>query len=158
MDQVYKHVPVIPFDSGTKLVVMSDCHRGQGNAGDNFLANQAVCFGALEYYFQKGFTYVELGDGDELWENRKLKTIVEVHDDIFWMMSRFYEEKRLYMVYGNHDIVKRNKSYAKALRMLLLRCCPSGAVSLSGYLCPGGADFPKQKRWKRNFYGTRTSG
>ena len=71
LDQVYKHVPVIPFDSGTKLVVMSDCHRGQGNAGDNFLANQAVCFGALEYYFQKGFTYVELGDGDELWENRK---------------------------------------------------------------------------------------
>lgn len=111
LDQVYKHAPVIPFDSGTKLVVMSDCHRGQGNAGDNFLANQAVCFGALEYYFQKGFTYVELGDGDELWENRKLKTIVEVHDDIFWMMSRFYEEKRLYMVYGNHDIVKRNKSY-----------------------------------------------
>ena len=53
----------------------------------------------------------ELRDGDELWENRKLKTIVEVHDDIFWMMSRFYEEKRLYMVYGNHDIVKRNKSY-----------------------------------------------
>ena len=159
LDQVYKHVPVIPFDSGTKLVVMSDCHRGQGNAGDNFLANQAVCFGALEYYFQKGFTYVELGDGDELWENRKLKTIVEVHDDIFWMMSRFYEEKRLYMVYGNHDIVKRNKSYMQRHCGCYYCDAAHQVQSLSsGYLCPGGADFPKQKRWKRNFYGTRTSG
>lgn len=111
LDQVYKHAPVITFGSDSKLVIMSDCHRGQGNAGDNFLANQAVCFGALEYYFNEGFTYIELGDGDELWENRRLKTITEVHDDIFWMLSRFYEQKRLYMVYGNHDIVKRNKGY-----------------------------------------------
>ena len=111
LDQVYEHVPVVPLEYDSKLVIMSDCHRGQGNAGDNFLANQAVCFGALEYYYQTGFTYIELGDGDELWENRKLKTIVEVHDDIFWMLSRFYEEKRLYMVYGNHDIVKRDKGY-----------------------------------------------
>ncbi|MBS7007097.1 metallophosphoesterase family protein [Anaerostipes sp.] len=111
LDRVYAHAPVLSFDSGSKLVIMSDCHRGQGNAGDNFLANQAVCFGALEYYFNGGFTYIELGDGDELWENRKLKTIVEVHDDIFWMLSRFYKKKRLYMVYGNHDIVKRDKNY-----------------------------------------------
>lgn len=111
LDQVYEHVPVVPLEYDSKLVIMSDCHRGQGNAGDNFLANQAVCFGALEYYYQTGFTYIELGDGDELWENRKLKTIVEVHDDIFWMLSRFYEEKRFYMVYGNHDIVKRDKGY-----------------------------------------------
>ena len=111
LDQVYKHAPVVTFDSDSKLVIMSDCHRGQGNAGDNFLANQDVCLGALEYYFHEGFTYIELGDGDELWENRRLKTIAEVHDDIFWILSRFYEQKRLYMVYGNHDIVKRNKGY-----------------------------------------------
>ena len=53
LDQVYKHAPVVTFDSDSKLVIMSDCHRGQGNAGDNFLANQDVCLGALEYYFHE---------------------------------------------------------------------------------------------------------
>lgn len=111
LDAVYQNAKVVPFDSHSKIIIMSDCHRGQGNAGDNFLANQTVCFGALEYYFQNGFTYIELGDGDELWENRKLKPIVEVHSDIFWMMSQFYKQERLYLLYGNHDIVKRNKNY-----------------------------------------------
>lgn len=99
LDQVYKHAPVITFGSDAKLVIMSDCHRGQGNAGDNFLANQAVCFGALEYYFHGGFTYIELGDGDELWENRRLKTIAEVHDDIFWILSILRTKTALYGVW-----------------------------------------------------------
>lgn len=111
LDEVYQNAKVVPFDSHSKIIIMSDCHRGQGNAGDNFLANQTVCFGALEYYYQNGFTYIELGDGDELWENRKLKPIVEVHSDIFWMMSKFYKQERLYLLYGNHDIVKRNQDY-----------------------------------------------
>lgn len=111
LEEVYKNAKVVPFNAESKILIMSDCHRGQGNAGDNFLANQAVCFGALEYYLQSGFTYIELGDGDELWENRQLKEIAEVHSDIFWMMSKFYEQDRLYLLYGNHDIVKRRKGY-----------------------------------------------
>lgn len=111
LNNVYKNSQVVPFDFSSKLVLMSDCHRGQGNAGDNFLANQTVCFGALDYYFQNGFTYLELGDGDELWENRQLKTIIDVHSDIFWLLSKFYKEGRLYLLYGNHDIVKRRPGY-----------------------------------------------
>lgn len=111
LDEVYRRARVIPFDSDSKLILMSDCHRGQGNAADNFLANQTVCFGALEYYYQNGFTYIELGDGDELWENRQLKTIVEVHSDIFWLLSEFDKAGRLHLLYGNHDIVKRRKGY-----------------------------------------------
>ena len=111
LDEIYQHAQVLPFDSDSKLILMSDCHRGQGNAGDNFLANQTVCFGALQYYYQKGFTYIELGDGDELWENRQLKTIVEVHSDIFWILSEFNKSGRLHLLYGNHDIVKRRKGY-----------------------------------------------
>ena len=60
LDKVYEHAKAVPFDSQSRLVIMSDCHRGQGNAADNFLANQVVCFGALEYYYQNGFTYIEL--------------------------------------------------------------------------------------------------
>lgn len=107
LQSVYQNAPIIPYHSKTKFILMSDCHRGQGNAADNFLQNQNVFYGALEYYYQNGFIYIELGDGDELWENRKIKPIIDIHSDAFWMLSNFYRENRLYMLYGNHDIVKK---------------------------------------------------
>lgn len=111
--RVYKKAPVIPFDSRSKLIIMSDCHRGQGNTADSFLQNQDVYFGALEYYFQNGFTYLELGDGDELWENRNMEAIVKTHSNVFWMLSQFYKEKRFHMLFGNHDIVKSKRAFSK---------------------------------------------
>lgn len=112
LENVYKTAEVIPFDESSKFIIMSDCHRGQGNTGDNFLPNQTLHLAALEYYYKNGFTYIELGDGDELWENRKIQPIIAAHSDIFWIMSKFYDKNRLYMLYGNHDIVKRRKQIA----------------------------------------------
>lgn len=109
---IYNTAEVIPFDENSKFIIMSDCHRGQGNTGDNFLPNQILHFAALEYYYKNGFTYIELGDGDELWENRKIQPIIETHSDIFWLMSKFYDEDRLRMLYGNHDIVKKRRQLA----------------------------------------------
>lgn len=47
-----------------------------------------------------------MGDGDELWENRSLEPIIEVHADIFCLLSRFFRENRLFLLYGNHDMTK----------------------------------------------------
>ncbi len=121
--QAYEEALVLPYHDSSKFVIMSDCHRGQGNAADNFLPNQNLFFGALEYYNDKGFTYIELGDGDELWENRSMKPIIEVHSDAFWMMKQFYEEGRFHMIYGNHDIVKsRQKYWAKHCTSYYCEC------------------------------------
>lgn len=90
---------------------MSDCHRGDGGWGDNFSSNQNLFFAALTYYFHKNFTYIELGDGEELWENRKIEQIITVHSDAYWLMSKYHRKNRLYMLYGNHDMVKKYNSY-----------------------------------------------
>lgn len=45
----------------------------------------------LSHYYQSGFSYIELGDGDELWENRNMTQIIDVHSDVFWLLSRFYQ-------------------------------------------------------------------
>lgn len=111
LNQASETAKVLPYNDSSKIVLMSDCHRGQGNAADNFLPNQNLFFGALEYYNQNGFTYIELGDGDELWENRRMKPIIEVHSDAFWMMKQFYEDGRFHMIYGNHDIIKSKQKY-----------------------------------------------
>lgn len=60
----------LPLYPDSKYVIISDCHRGTGNENDNFLKNEFIYLAALNYYFNRNFIYLELGDGDELWENR----------------------------------------------------------------------------------------
>lgn len=111
LTEVFNYADVIPYDNHSKFVLMSDCHRGDGSQKDSFLNNQNLFFAALSYYYEKNFTYIELGDGDELWENRKMDGIITVHSNAFWLMSKFYEQNRLYMIYGNHDKIKANKQF-----------------------------------------------
>ena len=79
LDKLYSVSPVLPFNNSSRIVIMSDCHRGQGNGADNFLPNSMIFQGALEYYWQNGYTYIELGDGDELWENRCIGVILRTY-------------------------------------------------------------------------------
>lgn len=109
--KIFNKAEQIPFDNNSNIVLMSDCHRGDGSWADNFLKNRNLFFSALTHYYNSNYTYIELGDGDELWENRKLSDIMHTHKDAFWIMSRFYEKGRLYMLYGNHDMEKKYYKY-----------------------------------------------
>ncbi len=109
LDDAFENAPILPVTQNTKYVFFSDCHRGIGNNNDNFLKNVNCYFAALQYYYQHDFYYIEVGDGDELWENCKLNQIIEIHNDIFLQLSMFHKLGRLYMLYGNHDIVKKDQ-------------------------------------------------
>lgn len=104
--KLYNESLKIPFDSSSKFIIMSDLHRGQGGNNDNFVKNRNIFLGAMEYYLNSGFTYIELGDGDELWENRKMENIIRENCDIFSLLSCFYRKNRFFMLSGNHDFVK----------------------------------------------------
>ena len=111
ISKAFDHALRLPLQPGSRYILFSDCHRGVGNANDNFLKNEYLCLAALQYYYRRGFTYLELGDGDELWENRCFRKIREIHADTFAMLSRFYAAGRMYVVYGNHDIVKSKNRF-----------------------------------------------
>lgn len=111
LTKVFHSSEEIQFNNSSKIVIMSDCHRGDGSWGDNFSNNQNIYFAALNFYYNKKFTYIELGDGDELWENRNLEQIIATHSNVFWLLSKFYRKNRLYMLYGNHDMVKKKSDY-----------------------------------------------
>lgn len=113
LDSAFKHVPILPLGGDNKYVLFSDCHRGNGTHNDNFLKNEHLYLAALRQYNRLNYTYIELGDGDELWENRKMEQITEVHSEVFEQLSHFYRKHRLYMIYGNHDIVKKNTSFSQ---------------------------------------------
>ena len=126
MDLVWKEAVCVPLYPEKSYAFMSDCHRGDGNWHDNFADNKTIYLAALQEYYEKGFVYMELGDGDELWENKSMDEILEKHKDVFALLKKFYCSGRLYMLYGNHD---REKS-----RGLLLPCFPDIPVYESIFL------------------------
>ncbi|WP_419026414.1 metallophosphoesterase family protein [Emergencia sp.] len=101
----------ISIEDHPKIVIMSDCHRGSGTWADNFLNNRPIYTAALKHYYSRNFTYIELGDGDELWENRRFSDVYNTHREIYNILEEFHNENRLYMVFGNHDRVKENSAY-----------------------------------------------
>ena len=111
LNKAFEDALRLPLNQHTKYVLFSDCHRGVGTTNDNFLKNQNLYFAALQHYFRLGYTYIELGDGDELWENRSMRQIIEAHGDIFSLLSRFHCQGRLYMLYGTHDMPKKDRRY-----------------------------------------------
>lgn len=113
INRVFNSSQEIVIDDFSKIIIMSDCHRGDGGWGDNFSRNQNLYLAALNYYYDKGYTYIEIGDGDELWENRKFLDIVEAYRDIFLILAEFYRDKRLYIIYGNHDMVKKDEKFVR---------------------------------------------
>lgn len=113
ISKVFEEAYEISFNNESKIVLMSDCHRGTGDWSDTFLKNQNIYFSALMNYYEKGYTYIELGDGDELWENKRMKDISEIHNNVFWILNKLYCSGRFHMIYGNHDMIKKNQKFIK---------------------------------------------
>ena len=80
IDRALEHALHLPLGTGSRYVVISDCHRGEGTTNDNFLKNAYLYEAAMEHYIKRGFFYLELGDGEELWENRCMDRIVHYHE------------------------------------------------------------------------------
>lgn len=79
VSKAFAHALRLSLQADSRYVLFSDCHRGVGNANDNFLKNEYLYLAALQFYDRLSFTYLELGDGDELWENRSIQRIQEMH-------------------------------------------------------------------------------
>jgi hypothetical protein len=93
---------------GMKLVCMSDMHRGDGSGADDFAQNSLIYRCALEHYLENGFTYVELGDAEELWENDNFDQIYITHTMVYELLAKFHDPDprmtRYIKVWGNHDL------------------------------------------------------
>ena len=113
LTRAYTKAKVIDFNDRSKFILFSDCHRGDNSFADEFANNRNIYFHALRYYFNEGFQYCELGDGDELWEHLSFEPLFEAHKNVYLLMKRYHEENRLHLIYGNHDMVYKNPEYVK---------------------------------------------
>ena len=105
---------------GMKLVCMSDMHRGDGSGADDFAQNSLIYRCALEHYLESGFTYIELGDAEELWENDNFDQIYITHTSVYELLAKFHDpdpaKTRYLKVWGNHDLYwKDNEAVYRTL-------------------------------------------
>lgn len=113
LTKAYQNAKIEYFDENSKHIFFSDVHRGDDSVSDEFTRNQNVFLHALNYYYKQGFTYIELGDGDELWEYPIFKHIRLAHTDIFVVLKKFFDANRLIILYGNHNIYLKDKKFVE---------------------------------------------
>lgn len=109
----YKNAKIEYLNKNSKYIFFSDVHRGDDSVSDEFARNQTILLHALNYYYDHGYTYVEVGDGDELWEYSQFRHIRLAHGDIFSIIQKFYRANRFIMLYGNHNIYLKDPKYVK---------------------------------------------
>ena len=111
LTKAYKNAEIQSFDGESKYIFFSDIHRGDDSVSDEFSRNQNIYLHALNYYYNQGYQYVEVGDGDELWEYPAFKHIRQAHTDTFVLLKKFFDSGRLIMLYGNHNIYLKSKEF-----------------------------------------------
>ncbi len=99
-----KKGPLITFKPEEQpVIIFSDHHKGCRDGSDDFGTAEKNYLAALEYYNEKGFYYVNLGDSEELWENTLLG-VIKHNKDNFEKEKQFVTRKAYCKLYGNHDL------------------------------------------------------
>ncbi|MGI6730853.1 MAG: hypothetical protein ACOX5F_03020 [Anaerovoracaceae bacterium] len=113
LDEVFDKAFPVPFDDSSKFVFFGDVHRGDDSLSDEFGRNRHIYYHALNYYYNNDFTYVEVGDGDELWEHPNFEHIRSAHISVFEILKKFHKSNRMHILFGNHNMHLRYPSYVK---------------------------------------------
>ena len=85
------------------FIIFSDQHKGAKDGSDDFAFSEKNYLAALEYYNQKNFHFISLGDSEELWEN-SLSTVEKCNAKSFEIEKLFQQRNAFTKVFGNHDL------------------------------------------------------
>lgn len=98
---------IIVDPSKDKFIIFSDQHKGNRDWGDDFANNEFNYLAALKYYKEQGFSFINLGDSEELWKY-KPEQILPNNEKAFVAEASF-QPHNYYKTFGNHDLIWKNK-------------------------------------------------
>jgi len=116
LSKAFKNAKSVNINKYSKIIFFSDLHRGDNSYADDFKHNMLIHEHALTDYYKKEYTYIEIGDGIELWENKTFAPIYMAHKKSFELLKLFQEKKRLFLLWGNHDMEFRDPIFVEKLR------------------------------------------
>lgn len=105
-----------------KYLILSDIHQGafawSWDKEDFFWKNKELYAHVLNSYYQKGFTLIELGDIEEFWIKRFMKSYDEHwafqrenFTELYDIRRKFHSENRYVKLRGNHDNIWARQDY-----------------------------------------------
>lgn len=94
--------------AGDEFIIFSDQHKGNRDYGDDFTSNEANYLAALDYYHQKSYNYINLGDAEELWKYTPA-AVLPKNKAALQAEANFQPDKKYYRTFGNHDLLWKNK-------------------------------------------------
>lgn len=112
LEQPGKKGPIISFNEPEgKIIIFSDQHKGGRDGADDFVLAEPNYLAALEYYNDNGFSFVSLGDCEELWENT-LHKVRDSYPKTFEVEQKFVQRQSFVKILGNHDLYWGNDPFA----------------------------------------------
>lgn len=111
LDNPGKKGLIMPFNAANKFIIFSDQHKGAKDFSDDFALAENNYLAALQYYYDNGFCYINLGDSEELWENLLLQ-VKEHNQPSFAKEKLFLQANRFIKIFGNHDLYWDNDPLA----------------------------------------------
>jgi len=91
LNKTFNKAHLVGINKESKIIFFSDLHKGDNSYADDFKHNMKIYEYALHDYFKKEFTYIEIGDGIELWENKSFAPIYQAHKSSFNLLKLFNE-------------------------------------------------------------------
>lgn len=113
LTEAYENAKKVYFDDYSRIVFMSDAHRGDGSVSDEFLRSRNLFMHAINEYYANDYTFIEVGDGEELLEYSNPSHIKTAHADVYAGIKKLHDDGRYIRIYGNHDIYLDNMNYVK---------------------------------------------
>lgn len=86
-----------------QYIIFSDQHKGARNYADDFGYAANNYLAALAYYNNNQYTFVSLGDSEELWENT-LDAVRKHNKATFDLEREFLKRDAFVKIFGNHDL------------------------------------------------------
>ncbi|MEO6230781.1 MAG: metallophosphoesterase [Ferruginibacter sp.] len=86
------------------FIILSDQHKGTKNYDDDFLTNEINFNAALNYYHNQCYSFINLGDAEELWKNNPEK-VITAYPEALQAEVNFQTDNKYYRTFGNHDVL-----------------------------------------------------
>lgn len=120
LSQLYRTITTEPGKKGPLIafrpdehpvIIFTDLHKGTRDGADDFGICETNYLAALDFYQQRKFYYINLGDSEELWENI-LPNVIKYNKTNFEKETEFVTRNAFVKIYGNHDLYWGNDPLA----------------------------------------------
>jgi len=93
------------------VIIFTDMHKGTRNGSDDFAIAEDNYLTALDYYNNKGFYFINMGDSEELWENNIFG--IMKHNQATFDKEKLFADRRAFVkLFGNHDLFWDNDPFS----------------------------------------------